>query len=273
MYDSPPKGETKYDFAGSRGYLREIRRCGICGHFVSVHAMGRNVAYTQQYVDSTYGEKGVLPAFERIISLPASRSDNEGRVSRILSFAEKYLQDPAKERRPPRLLDVGSGLGVFPFRMKQSGWECTALDPDPRAAEHARCVVGVNAVCDDFLEARLNRHFDVITFNKVLEHVEHPVTMLATASKYLLHRGFVYIELPDGEVAVDEGQERQEFFIEHHHVFSFASTAMLATRSGYTVLAMERLQEPSRKYTIRAFLSPLAHKSVKTCPQELAAKG
>ena len=30
------------------------------------------------------------------------------------------------------LLDVGSGLAVFPAVMKEMGWLCTALDPDVR---------------------------------------------------------------------------------------------------------------------------------------------
>ena len=35
----------------------------------------------------------------------------------------------------------------------------------------------------------------------------------------------VYVELPDAEGAALHGPGREEFFIEHHHVFSAASTA------------------------------------------------
>ena len=97
--------------------------------------------------------------------------------------------------------------------------------------------------------------FDVITFNKVLEHVEDPVTMLARATRHLNPKGFVYVEVPDGEAASVEGSEREEFFIEHHHVFSPASMAMTAERAGFRVEALERLREPSTKFTIRTFLT------------------
>jgi hypothetical protein len=99
--------------------------------------------------------------------------------------------------------------------------------------------------------------FDVVTFNKVLEHVADPVSMLARSARHLREGGFVYIELPDGEAALTEGPERQEFFIDHWHVFSAASLAILATRAGFRLQALERLHEPSGKYTLRAFLVPV----------------
>jgi len=211
--------------------------------------------YQNDYVSSTYADSsGILAAFERIISLDPVKSDNAGRVKRILEFAAAHLKAPTAEKRAPKVLDVGSGLGVFLQRMKEAGWDCTALDNDPRLCRHANDYVGVKAVCGDFMTLGNLGKFDAVTFNKVLEHIENPVAMLAK-SKANLHRGgFIYVEVPDGEGAALEGPEREEFFIEHHHVFSMASLAMLASRAGFSVLVMERLQEPSTKYTLRAFL-------------------
>src|SRR5262249_37657321 len=147
---------------------------------------------------------------------------------------------------------------VFPARMREAGWDCTALDPDPRAAAHARDVAGVNAVTGDFfnLDRSTLGTFDAVTFNKVLEHVEEPVAMLREAAALLEPGGFVYAEVPDGEAASRDGPDREEFFIEHHHVFSPASLALMATRACYDVRALERLREPSGKYTVFAFLAP-----------------
>jgi hypothetical protein len=38
-------------------------------------------------------------------------------------------------------------------------------------------------------------------------------------------------------------------------VFSPASVAMLAERSGFSPVVIERLREPSSKYTVRGFLA------------------
>src|SRR2546423_13932904 len=96
--------------------------------------------YSGAYVDSTYGDlEGVKRTFERIAALPEHRSDNAGRVKRIHEYAAPQFRALG---RPPRILDVGSGLCVFLHRMKQAGWGCTALDPDARACPHARTVLG-----------------------------------------------------------------------------------------------------------------------------------
>lgn len=250
-YDAPPLGETRFDLRGQT-YRRGYARCVACGHWYSKHDLDLGALYDGAYVESTYGDR-MRQSFERILGLPPDKSDNAGRVARVLEFAATRF--PAGTR--PRLLDVGSGLAVFPAKMKEAGWQCTALDPDLRAAAHARETAGVTAVAGDFMSidpATLGR-YDVITLNKVLEHVEDPVGMLAKSTTVLADGGFVYAEVPDGEAAAVEGPGREEFFIEHHHVFSAASLAMTATRAGYSPLAIERLREPSSKFTLRAFLA------------------
>ena len=108
----------------------------------------------------------------------------------------------------------------------------------------------------DFLTmdiAALGR-FKLVTLNKVIEHVEAPVVMLRRTSGVLSPAGFVYVEAPDGDAAAAEGPGREEFFIEHHHVFSPASLALTAKRAGFSPVLIERLREPSGKFTICAFL-------------------
>jgi 2-polyprenyl-3-methyl-5-hydroxy-6-metoxy-1,4-benzoquinol methylase len=188
------------------------------------------------------------------MSLPADRSDNRHRVARILEFFRTHA--PGAVTGTPRLLDVGAGLGVFPAVMKESGWHVTALEPDPRTVEHLREVVGVeaaNANLFDLQPASFGT-FDAITFNKVLEHVEDPVPLLAKAAEFLRPQGFIYVELPD-VAAAEDGPGREEFFIEHHHVFSPASLILLAERAGMAVVSVERLREPSGKFTLRGFLA------------------
>ena len=139
------------------------------------------------------------------------------------------------------------------------GWRGVALDPDPRAAAHAREVVGVDAICGDFFDVSVDEQFEVISFNKVLEHVPDPTAMLVKAGELLRPNGLVYVEIPDGDLASRAGQGREEFFVEHLHVFSLVSTALVCERAGFDVLSIERLQEPSTKYTIRTFLTKRNH--------------
>ena len=257
QYNAPPSGETSFDFAG-QVYRRGYSRCNLCGHWFSDNDMDMSGLYGGAYVDNTYGAR-MRQTFERILDLPPEKSDNAGRVARVLEFARTHFAAD----KMPRLLDVGSGLGVFPHRMKEAGWQCTALDPDERAARHAREVIGIEAVKGDFMQIDLAsiRPFDVVTFNKVLEHVEDPVAMLARAKPLLAPGGFVYFEVPDGEAAAVEGSGREEFFIEHHHVFSPVSLILTGERAGLSLLELRRLREPSGKYTLRSFFAAKEQRS------------
>ena len=253
IYETPPKGETRF-LSSSASYRREVLRCDVCGHFVSVHEMDADTLYTGDYVTATYGKGGIHQAFERIVALDPEKSDNIGRVRRILDFSKIYFNSSSPRDGNPSVLDVGSGLCVFLHRMKTFGWECTALDPDIRSIEHAKETVGVKTIFGDFMEMDDFGRFDVVTFNKVLEHVKDPIAMLEKTLAHVKPEGFVYVEVPDGEMAVSDGPEREEFFIEHWHIFSATSVALLASRAGFSLRALERLREPSNKYTLRAFL-------------------
>ncbi|MGH2824837.1 MAG: class I SAM-dependent methyltransferase, partial [Thermoleophilaceae bacterium] len=248
LYEEPPAGETRFGLSPEE-YRREYLRCPRCGHYLARLAIPVERIYTGAYVDATYDSAaGLERTYRRIMELPPERSDNLQRVARIVG----------RLGTSGRLLDVGSGLGVFPARMSERGWQVTALDPDARAGEHARSVVGVEAVCADFLEADGLGRFDLVTLNKVLEHVPDPVAMLARARDFVNPDGTVYVEVPDGEGAAadPDGPGREEFFIEHLHVFSERSLRLLAERAGFEVAVAERLREPSGKYTLVAFLAP-----------------
>jgi SAM-dependent methyltransferase len=253
VYEAPPLGEIGFRRPAGEPYYREVWQFQGSKHFVSRHAMTVATHYDGAYVDATYaGDRGIAANFDRIISLPPEKSDNAARIARIRAFASTHYQSAAQLS----VLDVGAGLGVFPYAVKRAGWTCVAVDPDPRTVQHLRTRVAVEAVCGDFMKLENLGHFSIVTLNKVLEHVECPVDMLRRTHSVLGPGGFVYIELPDGEMAAQEGSAREEFFIEHLHVFSFVSTAMLAGRAGFAPVCIERVQEPSTKFTLRAFLVP-----------------
>ena len=208
--------------------------------------------YKGEYLDATYtNQKSMIETFNKIISLPNEKSDNYWRFKSIKNFNKKWFP----KLITPNLLDIGSGTGVFPFIVKKNGWNCSAIDPDPRSIDHITKNIGVKGFCGDFMELESDIKYNIITLNKVLEHVEHPIEMLAKVKKWINKDGFVYVELPDGEMASKVGKEREEFFIDHLNIFSITSTSILASQAGFKVEKIYRIKEPSSKYTIRAFLS------------------
>jgi len=99
-----------------------------------------------------------------------------------------------------------------------------------------------------------NIKFDLITLNKVIEHVTNPTLFLKNYLKYLKKDGFIYIEVPDIDAKEDPlGYEREEFFIEHHHVFSKLSLILMLSKLKLNILQIKKIREPSSKYTLFCF--------------------
>ena len=247
-----PAQETDFAIAPDC-YRRQIVKCETCGVYMNFHRMLPEDFYQNGYNRATY-RQDLASSFHRIMALPLPQSDNKQRVRRIHKFCSERNKTPDCTK----VLDVGSGLGVFLAELQSYGYHCVCLDPDPIAVEHARKYGGVHAgyvgTLDDF---SYGSGFDLITFNKVLEHVTAPTAMLSVALQWLNPDGLIYIELPDGDMALRFGTaiDREEFYIEHLTVFNKKSLHYLAAASGLACLASASIYEPSDKYTIYAWLA------------------
>ena len=253
-YTSPPEGETNFNIDADK-YKRAYDKCKICGHFFARHDIDLDDFYESDYVTCTYGGvEGMVNRLEKILSLPVKDSDNHGRAERIKKYAEKKF---GSTRKDIKLLDVGSGIGVFPAVIKNTGWEVDGIEPDPRTSMHLQDNVGIRTHDNlSSINPKRTGFYDIVTFNKVLEHVENPASMLSLCVNILKPISFIYIELPDTS-ASEEGPEREEFSVDHYHVFTIESCALLAEKTGFSVQEARRIREPSGKYSLYAFIEKL----------------
>jgi SAM-dependent methyltransferase len=246
-----PDGETNFGI-NREEYLRFYDQCLTCKHWFGRHNIDISNLYSGDYVAATYGAN-LKAIFVKIVNLDSSKSDNANRALRGHNFYNKWQ----KLESALTILDVGSGTGVFPYAMKNLGWICTAIDPDPIACEHIERRLKIQTICGDFFNLDLEKigKFSLISFNKVLEHIENPIEMLVTGKELLSQKGIIYIEVPDGDSAFRANPAHEEFFIEHHHAFSISSLSLMIERSGLNCLEISRIVEPSGKYTIYCFAS------------------
>ena len=255
-YTHPPAGETVFPFT-ERDYRRTLLQCIPCKHCWNEYGFDCdwNNFYGSVYNQATYGDR-FQQEYARIQALPFEQSNNKQRVANLKRYMMSIHADI-----PRRVLDVGSGLCVFLAEMVKTGyWTGTAIDPDPRSVAHARDIGvtrygEVTVIEGAFGEGKFYDigEFDLITFNNVIEHVQYPETVLAEARSYLAPEGVVYIEVPDGEEAVKRGQNQPELFVEHLHVFSVASLAMVASNAGLCVKRIDRIVEPNGNLTLRGY--------------------
>lgn len=245
-----PVNETDFGIPADR-YSREIYSCNSCNVYFSVHSFDFNEIYLGKYNSSTYNDR--LPQqFSRIMSLPFDRSDNRHRAKRVHEFMAGRGYSP----EGCEVLDVGSGLCVFLAAMREYGYSGNCVDPDEGSIWLARESAGVKEAFQGGIgDVPLTRRYHLITLNKVLEHVEAPADMLQQAVDRLTPGGICYIELPDGENALKNGNivDREEFYIEHYFVFSLKSTAYLLNQVNLKIHDLKAILEPSGKYTVYAF--------------------
>ncbi len=251
--DKKPERENNFGIV-PEVYQRSIYQCSHCSVYFNRHHYIEEDFYKGHYNQAVYDRK-LLEKYSQIMNLPEEQSDNRQRVKRIHAFLKGQGWNPPTVK----VLDVGSGLCVFLGVLKELGYRCYCLDPDLDAVQHALNHVQVEGAYQVGIESfRTPERFDLITFNKVLEHVQDPVSILSKTRELLTGRGVVYLELPDGENALKNGGaiEREEFYIEHFTIFDLPSLRFLAAKSGFRELLVGSLHEPSDKYTLYGFLKP-----------------
>jgi len=247
-----PPNETDFLIA-NRKYNRIIKKCKTCGIFLNQHDYDLDLLYKKNYFDKTYANN-LSKHFDMIMSLPYNKSDNKQRVERI----NNYFNEKSKTNKYISVLDIGSGLCVFLAELKKYYDNVSCIDPSAIAIKHAKNYVGIkNAIQGSFNDFVFNQKYDLITFNKVLEHVKNPVDLLLKAKSLLHPNGSIYIEVPDGDNASKNGGfvNREEFYIEHYTIFNLISVKYLVKKTGLNIEKVETIHEPSDKYTIYSFLS------------------
>ena len=249
-----PVRETDFNIKPGE-YVRRIMICRDCGVFVNAHHYDLETLYKGDYNQATYSNQ-VLDNYLKIRSYPKDRSINKQRVERVAGFLAGKGAAPGQTK----VLDVGSGLCVFLGELKDLGFLCYCIDPDPLSVKHASENVRVDgAFCGTLADYAADKAFALVAFNKVLEHVKDPVAVLADTKRLLATDGCVYIELPDAVNALKNGaiEDREEFFMEHYTAFTERSVYYLADRAGFKVLELRAIHEPGDKYTLYAFLKPV----------------
>ena len=151
---------------------------------------------------------------------------------------EKFLA-PAHRR----ILDIGSGPGVFLKRGMDRGWQVLGLEPSSSAAAYSQ-QQGVNTI-NDFLSPSLLESlgkFSVVNLAEVLEHVPSPVDVLHMANKLLEPGGILCVVVPNDynpiqQAATQLQLTRSWWLAPPHHInyFNPDSLKELLCSTGFSV--------------------------------------
>ena len=159
--------------------------------------------------------------------LPGRRADAD--------FAAIYL--PASARG--RLLDVGCGNGAALERLNALGWIVEGLDPDP-AAVGAAASRGFHVRQGSIWHNELvPGSYDTVLMSHTIEHVHHPVQVLARARQLLGPRGTLIAVTPNAESLghLRFGEHWRGLEPPRHlHIFSRTALQNAAVQAGFTAV-------------------------------------
>jgi len=242
-----------------KDYQRGWIACAGCGLLIDCYdRKDISYLYNDQYYSAEIEKESVSERFSRILALPPKTSDNHYRVKRILSFLTDFYSTysnviPTDLNK--RILDIGSGTGIFLYRFLENApdWNASAVEPNHYACEHLRALGKFKVIENYFSTSVVEEPQELITLNKVLEHIQDPVDLLRNVKGCLSDYGLIYVEVPDKETVRYREPDDNILGSLHFYLFDPATLGLLFQKSQLVPLAVQRYVEPSGKITVCGF--------------------
>jgi 2-polyprenyl-3-methyl-5-hydroxy-6-metoxy-1,4-benzoquinol methylase len=179
-----------------RGTDREL---GLPGKFSVIRCIGCRLLRTdpRPTLDTmgSYYPESYAPYELQTASTTAKPAPSwlRSRAARIFDARDHALPPVG----PGRLLELGCASGQFLEAMATRGWEVRGIEPSAAAAAHARArgleVANVQVEKASDPEGR----FDLIAAWMVLEHLHHPVRVLARLREWVAPSGWLVLSVPN----------------------------------------------------------------------------
>ena len=166
-----------------------------------------------------------------------------------LSYDDRYDSfEEFLDKNNRRILDIGSGPGLFLNRGKERGWEVTGIEPSKQAFEYSSKKLGLN-IYNMFLNEDTKNdigRFDVIHMSEVLEHVPNPKGLLNIALEKLNANGLICIVVPNDynpfQNSLRDACGYDPWWVAPpHHInyYNFESLTRLLEKVGFKVVLRE----------------------------------
>lgn len=178
---------------------------------------------------------------------------------------------------PSKILDFGSGAGVFLHHAKQAGHEVTGIEPGKQFAQFAASEYGVDVINEVWEKIDLPGKYDVITTVEVIEHLRRPVLALRWLADALVEDGVIYVTVPD--MSPNDRETFRRFHFAHLYQFTPQTLIWAAARAGlepdprfqpYRTQIVFRKKKTAA--VIPSFPAKLGHETAKLYPKSSVAR-
>lgn len=216
-----------------KGWKREWLRCSVCGHISnSVRLDEVEIAKLySQFRESAFRKELPDDYFNRITTLPVSRSENYQKLTYLISKVNfEYVARKT-------MLDIGCGGGVLIHTAKQvmgNEWKFSGVEPTVSFAELAARRTGARVYAGDYRSGLFKEErFGLATCCAVLEHVPHPRRFLEMIREDLIGGGWLFLEVPDDSEFTYLPMSHDHFMCQHISFFSRQTLVKLLEAAGF----------------------------------------
>ena len=147
-----------------------------------------------------------------------------------------------------RLLDIGSGPGLFLKHGKERGWDVQGIEPSKQAHEYSTKKLDLNVFNGFFSKDTYENFntFDVVNLSLVLEHIPKPIEMVKLIRSITKKGGLISISVPNDfnpfQNILNKNLDYDSWWVAPpHHVnyFNHSSLANFIENMGYKVIHQE----------------------------------
>jgi hypothetical protein len=211
-------------------------QCGRCGLYYQENGL------TDEDLDSIYlnyrglglRDETVDEKFKRINAIPYSENND-----RINNLIKDGVLSPCKA------LDIGSGIGIFPYGIKPYVKDVRCIEPNEESAKFIESL-GIECHQGNY-EPGLFSRSDFVSIIHVLEHIRDPIKFLSKVRlSDMKNDGVLYIEVPDATEFNYLDYTHDEFNSCHLYMFDMSTLNTILRRGGFEPYLIRSLKYPER---------------------------
>lgn len=206
-----------------------------------------SMASLHQYYPNVY------PAYRGLKKATTLQKMTRWCIKNISLAGHLLIRDQLFFWRPKgRILDVGTGNGLYLSVLAEWGWQTYGIELDKAAVKRAKSF-GLKNMFQGTLESSKFKSgfFDVVRYSHVLEHVPSPKRELKKVFKLLKKGGSVVISVPNIESIFFKFFKSYWYPLEpprHFFQFSDKTLSLLLKRVGFKNVRVTYIQSPHPIY-------------------------
>lgn len=210
-YNKPDMYESWMQLSEVR---REWQKCKVCGFHRSV----RNYSlkkfqkiYVDGYRDNEFRGKTIKEAFDAILAIDKDKSENFQRF--------KWFIQNITNKSHGKALDIGSGLGVWPYVLKKANYDVECIELNQESCSFITNELGIPC----YTKPKEGNKYDIISCVHVLEHIEDARDFVSSLIALLNPGGEIFFEVPDAVEFNYLDKDNNEFSSDHVWFFDLSA--------------------------------------------------